>query len=192
MIRLALICHAPTRATRLSTFPDDEPVEPNTLDNIALPRRLHNPAHCQTSPATRALQTADALRLRATVEPVLRECNFGDWTGRSLAEIARAEPDAMAAWLADPAAAPHGGESIGELVNRAGKWFASLESLSGQVVAVTHQSFIRASLIHVLNVPPNAFWRIDVLPLAIVELTSNGRRWSVVFQSAEPPPPGTR
>ena len=56
------------------------------------------------------MQTAQALGLNATIEPELRDCDFGRWRGRTLQEIEDAEPDAIAAWLTDPAAVPHQGE----------------------------------------------------------------------------------
>ena len=181
MRRLVLICHAATKATRVAAFPIDEPVEPHALDGVALPSRFAKPAQCWTSPARRALQTAEALGFAATVEPLLRDCDFGRWAGRTIADVGRDEPDAFAQWLADPAAVPHGGESITGLIERAGAWLASLEARSGRIVAVTHQSVIRAAVTHALGAPPAAFWRIDVLPLAITELTDNGRRWSLAF-----------
>ena len=182
MSRLALICHAATSATRLSAFPLDEPVEPQALDGAALPSNLRAPKHCWTSPARCAVQTADALALRAVPEPLLRDCDYGRWAGRTLADVERDEPEAMAQWLGDPAAAPHGGETISALIERAGGWLAGLNELSGQIVAVTHQSVIRAALVHVLGAPPQTFWRIDVPPLAIVELKSNGARWALAFR----------
>jgi broad specificity phosphatase PhoE len=181
--RLALICHASTRATRLAAFPADEPIEPNALDDASLPSRLSKAAYCWTSPALRARQTAEALGLLAVVEPLMSDCDFGRWTGRPILDVERDEPDALAQWLADPAATPHGGESIVALIERAGAWLVRLGGLSGQIVAVTHQSVIRAVIVQALGAPPLAFWRVDVPPLAIIELKHNGQRWTLVFQS---------
>jgi broad specificity phosphatase PhoE len=64
------------------------------------------------SPALRASQTADALKLDATVEPMLRDCDYGRWTGRALDEVQAQEPEAVTEWLRNPMAAPHGGESV--------------------------------------------------------------------------------
>jgi broad specificity phosphatase PhoE len=182
LIRLALICHAATRATRLAAFPLDEPIEPDALDGVMLPSRLRAPKHCWTSPAQRAVQTAAALALRAEPEPELRDCDYGHWAGRSLADVERNESNAMAQWLGDPAAAPHDGESTTALIERAGRWLAGLNDLSGQLVAVTHPSVIRAALVHALDAPPQTFWRIDVPPLAIIDLTHNGVRWALAFR----------
>jgi broad specificity phosphatase PhoE len=130
----------------------------------------------------RAVQTAATLVLRAEPESLLCDCDYGRWAGRSLADVERDEPNAMAQWLGDPAAAPHGGESITALIERAGRWLAGLNGLSGQLVAVTHPSVIRAVLVHALDAPPQTFWRVDVPPLAIVDLAHNGLRWALAFR----------
>jgi broad specificity phosphatase PhoE len=66
------------------------------------------------SPALRAAQTAEGLALEARAEPLLRDCDFGCWAGRSLAEVQAQAPEAVADWLANPHAAPHGGESFAD------------------------------------------------------------------------------
>ena len=182
MRRLALICHASTKATRLAAFPVDEPVEPKALEGAAVPARLRKPAQCWTSPALAAAQTAQALGLNATLEPELREATYGRWSGLPLSDVERDEPHAIAQWLGDPTAAPHGGESITALIARVGSWLDGLDTASGQLVAVTHQSVIRAAVVHALAAPPASFWRIDVPPLAIVDLKSNGARWTLTFR----------
>ena len=73
---------------------------------------------CWTSPELRTRQTAEALGLSADIQPMLRECDYGRWAGKKFSEIAADEPDAANSWLRDPAAAPHGGESILDLMRR--------------------------------------------------------------------------
>src|SRR4029077_5505241 len=113
--------HASTSATRLAAFPTDEPVEPKALDGATLPARLRKPAQGWTSPARRATQTAQALALNATIAPELRDCDYGRWAGRTLADIERDEGEAMAQWLAHPAGPPHGAEAISELLRGGGR-----------------------------------------------------------------------
>jgi broad specificity phosphatase PhoE len=74
--------------------------------------RLPNVDFCWTSPELRTRQTAQALGLDAGVQPMLRECDYGRWAGRTFGEIVAHEPDAADSWLHNPAAAPHGGEPI--------------------------------------------------------------------------------
>src|SRR5882672_9795064 len=108
--RLTLICHGATAATRASAFPRDEPLE----DGAVAQARLLSPAlrrwdRAVTSPALGARQTAEALSLNACVHPALRDCDYGHWGGRKLADIQAAHPVEVAAWLSDLGAAPHGG-----------------------------------------------------------------------------------
>ena len=51
-------------------------------------------------------------------------------------------------------------------------------------MAVTHAAVIRAAIVHVIEAGPKSFWRIDVLPLSLTDLRTNGRRW--VFRSMAP------
>jgi broad specificity phosphatase PhoE len=188
MLRLTLLCHGATAANRRAAFPTDEPLEPQAL---AAARALASPplrAQALTSPALRARQTAEALGLAAArFEPLLRDCDYGRWSGVALAAVAEEEPEAFAAFMTDPRAAPHGGESITDLAARTAGWLAHLLPSEGRVVAVTHAAVIRAALLHVLAAPLDAFWRIDIPPLAAIDLTSDGRRWA--WRAARGPGP---
>ncbi|MFO1143366.1 MAG: histidine phosphatase family protein [Amaricoccus sp.] len=178
MLRLTLVCHGATAANRLATFPLDEPLEPRSLAAARAFARRGAAAIAFSSPALRARQTAEAMNIDAVVEPALRDCDYGRWAGQALEAVAERKPEAMAAFLHDPSARPHGGESIDDLVARAGGWLDPLLQRRGSIVAVTHAAVIRAALIHVLRPPLDAFWRIDVPPLSATALTSDGRRWA--------------
>ncbi len=144
-------------------------------------------ARVLTSPATAARQTAAALGLTAEVEPGLRDCDYGRWAGRTLDEVSAVEPEAVFAWLSDPAAAPHGGESIAALAGRVGDWLDS-EAVQGGVLAVTHAAVMRGAVIHVLGAPMQSFWRIDVPPLALFELRRGGGPWTLRAMKLRPGP----
>ena len=110
----------------------------------ATQRRFLHTDRCLTSPALRARQTAEALQLDATVEPILRDCDYGRWAGLSFAHVQAQEPAALADWMRDPAAAPHGGEAILSIIKRVGAWLDAQSGLPGKTVAITHASVIRA------------------------------------------------
>ena len=111
--RLTLICHGSTDAVRAAAFPRDESLDHyGETGATELAGRLPNVDFCWTSPELRTPQTAEALGLNASVQPMLRECDYGRWAGRAFGEIVAHEPDAANSWLHDPAAAPHGGEAI--------------------------------------------------------------------------------
>ncbi|MET8140715.1 histidine phosphatase family protein [Sphaerisporangium sp. NPDC005288] len=139
-------------------------------------------------PAVRCLQTAAGLGLTAVVDHGLRDRNAGRWAGRTLAEIQAREPEELVAWLTDPAAAPHDGESVLALIERVAAWLRTAhgeggggggggDGGGGRIIAVTHPDVIRAALVHVLGAPPETFWRIDAEPLTSVRLTSHAGRW---------------
>ncbi|MEU9885262.1 histidine phosphatase family protein [Sphaerisporangium sp. NPDC051011] len=127
-------------------------------------------------PSQRCLQTAAGLGLEAEPVEALRDWDAGRWAGRTLADVQAEHPEDVLAWLTDPASAPHGGESLLALLDRVTAWLATLHD-AGRTLAVTHPAVIRAAVVHALDAPPQAFWKIDVPPLAQVTLTSNGRRW---------------
>ena len=179
-IRLKLVCHAPTSAVRTSAFPADEPVDAQGLQKLAgFSGRLGHVDRCWTSPALRAGQTAVALRLDAVAEPLLRDCDYGAWTGRTLEDVHAHEPEAIAEWLGDPEAVPHGGESIADLLKRVATWLDVQGGAEGRVVAVTHATVIRAAVIHAIKATPLSFWRIDIAPLSVTTLSGNQGRWTL-------------
>ncbi|MEU9132912.1 histidine phosphatase family protein [Kitasatospora sp. NPDC048540] len=127
-------------------------------------------------PSRRCAQTAAALGLASVAGPGPADLDTGGWRGRTLDDLAAADPAALAGWLADPAAAPHGGESVLGLVARVGAW---LEARSGRVLAVVEPAVVRAAVVHALALPPQAFWRLDVEPLTLTRLTGGGGRWNL-------------
>lgn len=175
--RLFLLCHGPTKATRRAAFPLDEPVEPKGIGAAAaLAAGLPSFARRFASPAISAQQTVAALGLTAEAVEALRDCGWGRWRGQTLDEVAATEPEAVTSWLADPEAAPHGGESVAALIRRVGGWMDA-SGVPGRVLAVTHPAVIRAALVHALGAPAPCFWRIDIPPLSIVELGYDAQRW---------------
>jgi broad specificity phosphatase PhoE len=180
MNRLTLICHAATAATRAAAFPADEGIEPAAPARVAaLAPRIGRVDRAFVSPGRAARETATALGLAAAPEPALRDCDYGRWAGRRLADVQAEDAPGIAAWLADATAAPHGGESLAAVIRRVAEWLGTRVADRGHTVAVTHAPVMRAAIMAVLDAPAPAFWRIDVAPLAIIELGSDGRRWNL-------------
>jgi broad specificity phosphatase PhoE len=179
-VRLTLICHAATRATREVRFPTDEALEPQELAATArlapVARRID---FALTSPALRAVQTAAALGLSATVDAALADIALGSWAGRSLAEVEAADPSGLAAWMSDAAANPHGGETLRAVMARTAAWLDLMARREGRIVAVTHAAIMRAATLIILDAPPIAFWRIDVAPLCLASFQGRNGRWTL-------------
>ena len=176
--RITLICHATTRALRAATFGGDD-----GLDEIGRKKannaagRLGRVDHCWTSPALAARETAEALNLTATPDERLRNCDFGRWTGLRFQQLLLREPRKLVRWIRDPASAPHGGESIPQVLERVAAWMRERGREPGHTVAITHATVIRAAIVHVIEAQLPSFWRIDVLPLSRTDFRTNGRRW---------------
>jgi broad specificity phosphatase PhoE len=177
--RLTLVAHAATAATVRVAFPLDEPLEPRGLAAAQeAGDRLRRVTRALRSPATAAGETAEALGLAATVDAGLTDWDLGEWRGNTLDDIAAADPEAVTAWLADPDAAPHGGESLAAVLDRVGAWLRTVEE-DGHTVAVTHAAVVRAAVVTTLDAAPSGFWRLDVAPLTATVLRGGPMRWTV-------------
>jgi len=179
--RLLLVRHAATAATRAAAFPADEPLdERGRTAAVQLAAALPSRRQALSSPALRCRQTAAAAGIEApALEPDLVECDFGAWAGRPFAEVHAAEPEAAAAWMTDPDARPHGGESLTTFSQRVGSWLDAQAAHDGCAVAITHGGVVKAALVRALGAPLAAFWRIDVAPLAVTELHAHDGRWTI-------------
>ncbi|MEU6548987.1 histidine phosphatase family protein [Streptomyces sp. NPDC046915] len=178
-IRLTLVCGHTTNGTADTVFghgalrDDDLPEAGAVLS--ATPLRtptVRSPSNC-------CALTAAALGLETTVDPALRDIDYGTWRGRTMAEVAAADPYGLSAWLTDPDAAPHGGESVRQLCHRVAHWLNSLPHRTGGTVAVAEPAVVKALLVHALSAPARAFWRIEAPPLYIVSLMRRDDGWSV-------------
>jgi probable phosphoglycerate mutase len=135
-----------------------------------------------SSPLRRARVTAEIVAARAGLEVVveegLRETDFGDWEGYTFTEIQRRWPDELAAWLADPSAAPPGGESFGVVAQRVeATRDLLLERYEGRtVLVVSHVTPIKMLLRLALLAPLAALYRmhLDLAALSLVEYYADG------------------
>ncbi|WP_327284484.1 MULTISPECIES: histidine phosphatase family protein [unclassified Streptomyces] len=107
----------------------------------------------------------------------LRGPDTGDWAGRTLDEISAEDPAAVHRWLTDPDYAPPGGESVTALIARVGAALAGLAA--GTHRAVVDQAVVRAAVVHALELPAAAFWRLDVRPDTVTTLTGRLGRWNL-------------
>ena len=122
-----------------------------------------------TSPRQRTRETAEVIadRLGLTVEvaEALDEVDFGDWSGRSFAEL-----DGDAEWrhwnAARSRARAPGGETMGEAVARVVAFVGSVAASrpAGPVMCVTHCDIIRGVIAHHLGLDLDRLLRFEVDP----------------------------
>jgi broad specificity phosphatase PhoE len=176
--RATLLAHASTPATAAAAFPAEDPLEPRGRAAAAAGRGLLPRAdHVLRAPDRACHETCTALGLDADPDDRLRGWDLGPWAGHTLDEVAEARPADVHAWLTDPAAAPHGGESLDALLARVAGWLAAPPP--GRALVVCGPAVVRAAVVTVLGAPPAAFWRIDVAPLSATDLRSGPARWTV-------------
>ena len=187
-LRVLFICHAATADTRRAVFGGDGPLLDGASRRVAdLGPYLPAARSVLRSGAVACAETTNALGLGdvATVDPAVADWDFGSWRGRSLTEIEAADAEGVVAWRADPRRAPHGGETLVDVLARVRSWLDGLEG-EGTRTVVTHPSVIRAAVVCGLEVPEEAFWTIDVAPTSVTELRRRGTRWRVVRINWEP------
>lgn len=186
MLRLVLVRHARTDAVRTAGFPaaDDSLDASGRAAARAAAAGVAAAGWARdeivTSPLARAVETAKLLGLAGRhVDPAIGEADFGRWSGRTLAAVSADDPRGVARWMEDPAAAPHGGESLRDVRSRVGAWLDGLAGRDARLLAVTHGGVVKAAIVHALGAPDIAFWRIDCAPLHATELHGRDGRWTV-------------
>ncbi|MHB8691516.1 MAG: histidine phosphatase family protein [Solirubrobacteraceae bacterium] len=196
MKRLLLVRHGPTSASDARAFPLDEPLSAAGREFAASLRgALPAAGAWLSSPAARCLQTVAALHASAAIEPRIAECDFGTWAGQTLGALNASDPDGVGRWMLDPAAAPHGGESLQRFYERVSAWLDSVASRDAKaeadasaaeppIVAVTHGGVIKAAVVHALGAPLKDFWQVSAAPLSVTELALRQASWELVRVNA--------
>jgi broad specificity phosphatase PhoE len=136
-----------------------------------------------TSPLQRCHAFATALGERHGLpvqgEPRFAEVGFGDWEGKTRAELEALIPGQLGRFYQDPVSSrPPGAEPLDEFVTRVSAGFnAVLTAYRGQsVLVVAHAGVIRAILSQVLSMPSRAMYRINVANAGMTRLVTAGDR----------------
>lgn len=176
VVRLSLVSHAMTDAMAAGRFPTDEPLNSvgHRQVDASLELGVTEQAYC--GPEKRTRQTAELLGLHAEIDTRLADLDCGRWRGDFLGRVESAD---LAIWLTDPTRAPHGGESVVDLVERVRGWMESLTADRARLVAVTHPAVIRAAILIALDAPPKSFWRIDIAPVSRTVMHFRGHAWTL-------------
>ncbi|MET8199464.1 bifunctional RNase H/acid phosphatase [Micromonospora taraxaci] len=136
-----------------------------------------------SSPLSRCTATAAAIAgalgdVPVRTEDDLIECDFGQWEGRTFAEVREGWPGEMDAWLASPRVAPPGGESFTHVAERAHRVVAGLlTAYPGEtVVLVSHVSPIKLVLRDALTAGDGFLHRLflDAAGISVLDMWPDG------------------
>ena len=120
-----------------------------------------------TSPLQRARRTCElaGLGADARVEPDLQEWNYGDYEGRTTADICAQRPG----WDVFRDGCPHG-ESVEQIIQRAERVLDALRPVEGTVAVFSHGQFLRAlAMLWVgLPIPAGAHFSLDTASVSIL------------------------
>ncbi len=186
--RLVLVRHGETERTagkRYSGRGDVPLSERGVTQADAIARRIaatvSSPATVLTSPLSRCTQTANAITRELglpepRVEVDLIECDFGDWEGRTFAEVRDQWPAELRAWLGATAIAPPGGESFDVVAARVRDLLARVLANAGDetVVMVSHVTPIKLILRDALAGGPGFLHRLYLDPAGVSVVDSWG------------------
>lgn len=175
-VRLTLVSHAMTAAMSAGRFPIDEALNPLGHRQVIGTADLGPAARACCGPEKRTRQTAELLGLDAEIDHRLADLDAGAWRGKNIEAV---DPAELAIWLTDPRSAPHGGESVVDLMCRVRDWLDSIARTPSRITAVTHPAVIRAAIMLTLDATANSFWRIDIEPVSRTLLHHRGGGWTL-------------
>ena len=136
-----------------------------------------------SSPLERAVETAQAVAdgrgLEVVIEEAVGESRYGDWTGQSIKELAKA-PEWLQVQFTPGLARFPSGESLGEMQARAVSAVERLRRLhpSGVVAVFSHADVIKAVAAYYAGMPFDLFQRlvIDTASVTWIRFTPHGPR----------------
>jgi broad specificity phosphatase PhoE len=203
MLSLYLVRHGQTDASLHNRFCGriDPPLNATGLamaDALAARYGREGFVEIVASPLVRAQQTAAptarAAGLSVTSDDGLVEIAYGEWEGRTEAEVERDDAARFTAWAAHPGrVAPPGGESGAEIAVRA---LAAVERIrarhaSGKVLVVSHKATLRVLVCALLGLDVDGFRaRIaqKVCAVSIIDFKSSGPLLQVLGDTSHLPP----
>jgi len=144
-----------------------------------------------SSPLLRCRAFAEGLSeqhgLPLALDDRLKEVGFGDWEGKSAAEIEEGAPGTLAHFKLDPVnARPAGAEPLADFHARVAAALDDLlEQHTGQhVLLVGHAGVMRMALAWALHIPLEHAYRIEVATASLTRLRFEAGRASLIFHGS--------
>ncbi len=175
--RLLVVAHARAGSATDPVFGDPGPL----LPDAHLPPVEGRIQQWLAGPEQACRETVQLLRGQASIEPALEGPELGSWTGRTVSEVATEDPEGLRAWLSDPHAAPHGGESLDAALGRIGLACDRYDWPDGTSVVVLTPGAARLLAVHALGGPAELSFRLDVAAGSRFRVSRHGRSWRLLL-----------
>lgn len=128
-----------------------------------------------TSPVTRAMETSEIIArhcgLAVERDVRLSEIDYGDWVGRTFADVASQNPKVWNEYHANPSCVVvPGGEAIADVVKRVGDAMDDIQGRfhDGRVAIVSHADVIKIAILHLLDLDLGKIRRFTIDNCAIM------------------------
>ncbi len=133
-------------------------------------------ASIYSSPMKRSLETCQLAQLNQSpkIDPRLKEWNYGDYEGKSTAQIVKINPS----WILFQQGAPNG-ESPNQISDRADDLLSTLRKESGPILLFSHGHFLRALAARWLSLPVES-GKLFALSVASISILSFERSQPVL------------
>ncbi|MEX2481608.1 MAG: alpha-ribazole phosphatase family protein [Gammaproteobacteria bacterium] len=168
--RVGLLRHGETEGGQRFRGHTDDPLTPAGLSQMyAAIAESGRWDRVISSPLLRCSEFSSAFAQQRSLPLIfdirLKEIHFGQWEGRSAAELMAEDPESLERFWRDPDIhPPPGGESLARFQARVlDAWNNILSAYAGQrVLTVTHGGVIRVLLCHVFEVPVSRWSEFEV------------------------------
>lgn len=134
-------------------------------------------SYIYTSDLKRAKETSEIINEYLNVPTFykreLREMDFGRWTGISVFDMERIDPDLFKRWRDNPwDVSPPDGETFKDLTERVVKTIEDIfhKHRDENILVVSHGGPIKAIILWLLHGSPRSYWNIEISHRSIVLL----------------------
>lgn len=157
---------------------------------LAVAKRLRHerPVTIYSSNLSRAKDTAIAIQHAIPSHPKMRiderldEGHFGDWQGRTYADLKARDPEMLGAWEVDRhKVTPPNAESIADLAKRVEAAYKDICAWNEgkNVIIVAHGGTLQVLIAVALGLPLSAYWKMWVTNASLSELRID--EWGAVL-----------